>query len=191
MEVGTENSVEEVERRIELNEEVLSGSAKDANMTSTQRKVQRVLLMVGIPGSGKSTVSRRFEQFGWTRINQDELKTRKKCEALFSEAYQNGRNIVVDRCNVTRDQRKPWLDKCKELDCSVGAIVMAVSIDTCVARMKSRTDHETIKPSSNLYAIAKNFASQMEVPSPEEGINFCRFIRTESDIDRVLTELLT
>ncbi|CAE8663428.1 unnamed protein product, partial [Polarella glacialis] len=33
----------------------------------------RVLLLVGLPGSGKSSLSARLSRFGWTVVNQDIL----------------------------------------------------------------------------------------------------------------------
>ena len=39
-----------------------------------------ILLLVGPPGSGKSTFSRFFEEKDWAYINQDDLKSRKNCE---------------------------------------------------------------------------------------------------------------
>jgi hypothetical protein len=56
-----------------------------------------VLLLVGLPGSGKSTLSEKFLKKGWWIISQDRLGSRNKCISEFRKALSRGRNIVVDR----------------------------------------------------------------------------------------------
>ncbi|KAJ1489667.1 hypothetical protein T484DRAFT_1779466 [Baffinella frigidus] len=40
----------------------------------------RLLVMVGIPGSGKSTIAKQLEARGWVWVSQDELGSRRRCE---------------------------------------------------------------------------------------------------------------
>ena len=60
--------------------------------------------MVGIPGSGKSTIANELVKLGWDRVNQDEMKTRKVCETRMIQALEKGRSVVVDRCNFDIQQ---------------------------------------------------------------------------------------
>ncbi len=44
----------------------------------------RVIVLVGLPGSGKSTLSKRLTNKGWDAINQDSLGDRRACVAACS-----------------------------------------------------------------------------------------------------------
>ncbi|GIQ83981.1 hypothetical protein KIPB_005391 [Kipferlia bialata] len=71
---------------------------------------QEVVVFVGLPGSGKSTLFRdRYEGRGYVRVNQDELGSRKSCERMASRALKAGRSVVIDRCNFDRSQRAHWV----------------------------------------------------------------------------------
>jgi len=67
----------------------------------------RVLLLVGLPGSGKTTfASRLVEVGGWVRVSQDEVGgSRQAVERHFLRALESGNAVVVDRCNCTVQQR--------------------------------------------------------------------------------------
>jgi hypothetical protein len=47
----------------------------------------RMIVLVGIPGSGKSFVANIFKNEGWIVVCQDELGDRRKCEAAARQAY--------------------------------------------------------------------------------------------------------
>jgi putative protein kinase ArgK-like GTPase of G3E family len=47
----------------------------------------RVVVLVGIPGSGKSFVANVFRKEGWVVVSQDELGDRRTCEAAARQAY--------------------------------------------------------------------------------------------------------
>ena len=105
----------------------------------TYYKSPFMVLCVGLPGSGKSTFSRSLMKSNPTkfgRINQDELKTRQKCErkvkqmllpstststsstAITSSESSSPQSIqqqqpqrlcpIIDRCNFDMTQRSTW-----------------------------------------------------------------------------------
>ena len=70
----------------------------------TGPKLPRLMLLVGLPGSGKSTFAERLVASGngWVRICQDECGgSRRDCEAAFERATLKGsdpgRHVVLDR----------------------------------------------------------------------------------------------
>ncbi|KAL6764604.1 hypothetical protein V8C86DRAFT_2473181, partial [Haematococcus lacustris] len=80
---------------------------------------QKVLVLVGVPGSGKSTIAQELREAGWVVVNQDVLGSRRSCEAAFDEALQAGRNVVVDRCNFDEAQRSTWVQLSLEYSSSL------------------------------------------------------------------------
>jgi bifunctional polynucleotide phosphatase/kinase len=71
---------------------------------------QELVLFVGPPGAGKSTFYWRcLEPLGYTRINQDTLKSRAKCLSAAREALAAGQSAAVDNTNPDADGRAEWV----------------------------------------------------------------------------------
>lgn len=72
------------------------GDTAPASAAPTPRK-PLLLVLVGIPGSGKSTLSARLRDEGWAVVSQDVLGDRRSCEAATARHLREGRNTVIDR----------------------------------------------------------------------------------------------
>lgn len=82
---------------------------------------QRLYLVVGSPASGKSTLSKGALSH-CTRINQDTLKTAKKCLDAVRSALTAGKSAVVDNTNRDRKTREPYVRVASEMGVPVYAI---------------------------------------------------------------------
>lgn len=77
---------------------------------SFKKSSKRVVIMVGSPASGKSFYSHELETtYGYLRINKDDMKS----DAIMLKAYdaglKEGRNIVIDGTNPTKENRSKWI----------------------------------------------------------------------------------
>jgi bifunctional polynucleotide phosphatase/kinase len=77
---------------------------------SLKNSSKRVVIMVGSPASGKSFYSHELETtYGYLRINKDDMKS----DAIMLKAYdaglKEGRNIVIDGTNPTKENRSKWI----------------------------------------------------------------------------------
>lgn len=73
-----------------------------------------LLLLVGLPGSGKSTFARRLPSSAWLVVNQDTIHdghpgSRKQCLTAAREGLREGRHVCIDRTNMTVEQRGDFL----------------------------------------------------------------------------------
>lgn len=101
------------------------GGDGDESKTSDGNDALEVVVMVGAPACGKSTIARALcalpaayghsgvaasadsvvgaAAYEW--VNQDTLKTKEKCAAAVAAALKQGRNVVVDNTNPTAETR--------------------------------------------------------------------------------------
>eukprot|EP01127_Copromyxa_protea_P021302 TRINITY_DN7289_c0_g1_i2.p1 TRINITY_DN7289_c0_g1~~TRINITY_DN7289_c0_g1_i2.p1 ORF type:complete len:113 (+),score=18.27 TRINITY_DN7289_c0_g1_i2:140-478(+) len=56
-----------------------------------------LLVLVGLPGSGKSTVATQLEKSGWLRVNQDDLGSADECKKLLDKGLKHNQHVVLDR----------------------------------------------------------------------------------------------
>ncbi|KAI0701247.1 ATP dependent DNA ligase [Cerioporus squamosus] len=71
-----------------------------------------LFMLVGLAGSGKTTFSRMLmarDPRGWIRISQDESGSRSACETAIGNIRSSRERVLVDRCNVSGEDRKGWL----------------------------------------------------------------------------------
>ena len=66
-----------------------------------------MLVFVGYPASGKSTVARRLaEEECYVHINQDTLGSLEKCAKKAEDELSRSKSVIIDNTNFVEDQRK-------------------------------------------------------------------------------------
>ncbi len=71
---------------------------------------KELILFVGNPGAGKSTLAAKFETAGYAVINQDTLGTRGKVLKATVTAWTLGSSVIIDATNPSREKRKEIVD---------------------------------------------------------------------------------
>jgi hypothetical protein len=95
--------------------------AKDFFKTQSAKieDYRELVLLMGNPGSGKSTTAYRFQETGYKIIIGDEIKDRKKMLA-FAEFYMNqDKSLVIDALNNTNEIRESYIKLAKKYDFKV------------------------------------------------------------------------
>eukprot|EP01129_Flabellula_baltica_P002998 TRINITY_DN12864_c0_g1_i1.p1 TRINITY_DN12864_c0_g1~~TRINITY_DN12864_c0_g1_i1.p1 ORF type:complete len:607 (+),score=123.46 TRINITY_DN12864_c0_g1_i1:56-1822(+) len=129
-----------------------------------------MVVMMGIPGSGKSTISYALEELGWVRVNQDDLGNRKACERLAKSSLRAGKSVVIDRCNFDVPQRATWVKMAGEFNVSTIRLVhLDIDPEICKERVGKREDHPTIKDGELGAQIIDKFMGIRVYPVKAEG----------------------
>jgi predicted kinase len=114
--------------------------------------VRCLIVLVGPPGSGKTTWTRRNGR-GMVHVSQDGLIDaitpdgfdhvyrpiyRQAEDIVARAALQAGHTVIVDRTNRTRCHRERWLQIAREARCPAIAVVMTTSEALCRQRNATR-----------------------------------------------------
>jgi predicted kinase len=147
----------------------------------------KIVITVGLPGSGKSTYLRRR---GVNAISSDEIRqlitddpTDQTNHArvfatiryLIRQRLAAGRPVTyVDATHLMRWERKPYIQMARRSGCRIEALFFDVPLDVCIVRNNLR---ERVVPVEAIRLMA----GRMEVPTVGEG--FDRVIRPRMHTD--------
>jgi predicted kinase len=135
-----------------------------------------ILILVGIPGSGKSQFASELESKSrkkFVRINQDVLGDRRACEDLARRVLATGKIAVIDRCNFDRDQRVTWTKIAYEMRVQCDCIVFTHSREDCIRRCQKRIGHESIRPHEAVNVVTR-MANNFRPPIPLRDVSSSR-----------------
>jgi bifunctional polynucleotide phosphatase/kinase len=138
-------------------------------------KLKDFIILVGYPGSGKSSIANLIFEKGlcnniyYKIINRDTLKTIPKCIKETEYSIKNNMSIIIDNTNPSKESRKIFIDIAKKYKYNVKVIIVNTSyLESYHRNYYRHTEHNTpIIP-----LIAYNiFKSKYEKPTLSEGID--------------------
>ena len=153
----------------------------------------RMVVLVGIPGSGKSFVANQFHQRDWVIVSQDELGNRRTCEQKAELALAQGARVVIDRTNFDQQQRSHWLRIARKRGvpaAATAAVFLDVDIGTCKERIMTRSGHPTLKAVESSLAIVDRFVDDLQIPTEREGFGRVVVLRQDEPLASRLTDII-
>ena len=133
--------------------------------------MKQLIILVGPPASGKSTYAKQKESEGFIHISQD-IMGRFEYLKHFSVALSSGKNIIVDRMNFNKQQRKRFIDSGKEMGYTIHVVEFLIAGEICLERAEKRIDHPTIKDVETAKKVLKFYWGNYEKPEPNEYNTF-------------------
>ena len=126
-----------------------------------------IVLMVGIPGSGKTTFchERLFPLHLYISLAQ--LRTRSAEAELFAFALKRHKPCVIDNTNVTAAERRRYIQLARrEMDARIVVYCFVPDLEGCLARNGQRTGRAHVPDVAVKCKLAK-----FELPDFGEGID--------------------
>jgi aryl-alcohol dehydrogenase-like predicted oxidoreductase/histidinol phosphatase-like enzyme len=183
--------------RARLEERVPAVSKLRPAASGVTRAVRgELVLIMGLPAAGKSTLAQSFVRQGFTRLNRDELGgTLSGLARRLDEAVSSGHSrLVVDNTYITRQSRAAVLDAARRLGLGVRGLWLDTSVDDALTNAAWRmvAKHgRLLEPDEMRKLSARNpgafapgviFRYQRELERPElaegfAGIEHVPFVR--------------
>jgi len=151
-----------------------------------QKQKGKIILFIGLPGSGKSTESRKRVEDGQTmRVSRDDIrnmlfqrwKGRKEQivtdteKAAVQSAVTNGYNIIIDDTNLNPSTQQAWKDLANKLGVPLLEENFTTPVDECIVRDSLRTGRSHVgRPI--IENMALKYARLPPIPADQKVVIF-------------------
>ena len=141
-----------------------------------------VIVLIGVPGSGKSTWARKQ---GNTVLSSDEMRELlsgdETNQSIHGKVFGAMRHLlrarleigvgptIIDATNLRRRDRKPWLQLAKKFNVPVEAVYFAIPLELALDRNRSR---ERVVPED----VIRSMVDRQQPPTLEEGFSAIKTI---------------
>ena len=172
--------------------------ARRRRSAAPSRTDAEIVLVMGVPGAGKSRVAAEYTARGYTRLNRDEQggSLRKLAAVLDEELAAGGRRVVLDNTYLTRASRNEVVEvaarhgipaRCVWLDTPLAQAQVNLverllerfgSLPTPAQLWELRKEPGMLAPTSQMRAFR-----ELEPPSDDEGfaaVELVPFVRASS-----------
>ena len=130
-----------------------------------ENKKPELIIMVGYPASGKSTISNEiFKKRNYEIIDGDTYKTVPKILKAVTEQFKNKKSVVIDATNSSKEKRSKYITLANEYKYDIRCIHMTTSLEESYKRNKTRDEDKQIPKIA--YSV---YTKYFDEPNENEG----------------------
>ena len=136
-------------------------------------RVPEMIIMIGPPGSGKSSLARNFAVTMATNeyiiVNQDTLKTKYKCYSAAAKCLKEGKSVIIDNTNPGKDVRGEYIKLAIAYKYYVRCFYINTIEEICkhLARCRTLDNNRVMIPD----VVYNRYRKLFELPGLAEGFN--------------------
>lgn len=149
----------------------------------------KLILLIGLQGSGKSTFYRTNFAEGYEHISKDLLRNNKRQARrelqLQEEAFKAGRSVVIDNTNASREEREPLIRLGRLYGAEIVGYFFEVQVKKSLERNRQRSGKEKV-PDVAIFATRKRLVP----PAYEEGFDTLFSVKSDDDFKFVVSDWL-
>lgn len=131
---------------------------------------KEMIIMVGIPGSGKSSFVKKFiKPQNYEIINRDTFKTMPLCLSECTKYLKSGKSVVIDNTNPSIEAREKFISLAKQNNYTCRCFIMNTDIN--LAKHNALYRHYVSKGEISLIPeiVYNKYRKNYEAPNKEEG----------------------
>ena len=125
-----------------------------------------VAVMIGIPGSGKTTFCRERMFPHYLYISLDQLRTRSAEAEMFAFALRRRKNCVIDNTNINLLERARYIPDARRSGARVVGYFFEPNLEACIERNAKRVGRARVPEH-----VIRQKLSRFERPSLREGFD--------------------
>lgn len=135
---------------------------------------KKMVIMIGIQGSGKSTFYHKYLKDEYVRINLDMLKTRHQEQLLIHKCIEDENSFAIDNTNPTRADRQRYIPLAKEAGYRIIGYFMESKLQPCIERNNQRAGKAKL-PAAAIAATS----NKLQIPGYDEGFDELYFVNND------------
>ena len=152
--------------------------------------MQKVYITTGLPGSGKSSWAGAFanSDYNIKIVNADSFRTmlhgrytfnvatepcvHECCKSMVRCLLEQGFDVIIDECNVSKAVRKGWISYIRSLrpEIEIHSVIFYTSADVC---KQNKLVNNYGLPSGWWYSVVDKIAANYQPVSKSEGFDHC------------------
>lgn len=133
----------------------------------------KIYVFSGIPGSGKTTLSKKFSsEYNINLYSWDEYKqqistklgtTKSRFFNAIKQSLKNNEDVIVDDLYETKESRIKLISELSDIKCKKILVVIQAPIEVCIERDKIRKTHNLGE------RTIRRYYNKYQQPSLDEG----------------------
>ncbi len=140
-----------------------------------QNKQLEVVVMIGLPASGKSTIARlNYPAYQIISLDEIENPTREKEQELIEQSLAKGNSVVICDTNLTREIRARHIETAKKFNAYLVAVFLNLPLEVIRKRNYNR---ESKIPDVAIFKMR----DELERPRYDEGFDKIQIISWSDD----------
>lgn len=141
-----------------------------------------IIVCVGSPASGKSSFCKKYLT-DYEYVNEDSLKTLKKCLKVTEECLKNNKRVIIDNTNKNLKVRSHYIELAKKYNKKITCVWFTTPKEICFHNNMYRNLYSGKKVPDVALRV---YWAQFETPTIDEGFDKIHKIQFIPDFELVL-----